>query len=244
MKLVGHVFIAIKAFPRRNTQFLAFGSLLPETVFYTKNPALTFEQIHEGGLELYKFCKQKHLNFVDLGIGVMAHSVRFGADSYDSDDAIVRLGYVEKDIPKISEALEVDLKTAKTRAHNLYDLALDFYIYEKHPQIKKFIEETKRIDKEKIADILSECYSSSKPLIKSNLSHLWDKYDLSLMETFKGLAKFWRILAKDLPETDPVNIPKTEKLLKSFYKKVKPRAEGFIQEVIKTTRAKINEAIL
>ncbi|EFK96257.1 hypothetical protein LDC_1715 [sediment metagenome] len=53
MKLLGHVYVAVKAFPQKNHELLAFGAILPETVFYTKNPVLTFEQIHEGGPGLF-----------------------------------------------------------------------------------------------------------------------------------------------------------------------------------------------
>ena len=243
MKLIGHVFVAVEAFPDRNQNLLAFGSLLPETVSYTKNPALAFEQIHEGCFELYKFCKQNYPEFVDLSIGTMAHSVKFGADSYNTHEEIARLGYTQDDLPKIAEALEVSLDRAKGAAHNLYDLALDYYIYQRHPEVKGIIENTKTLDKTKIAKILAECYLASEPAINDNLDHLWDKYNLSLMESFEGLAKFWKLLVSGTKHDDPVNVPKTAALLEFFYNKLEPEAESFVEDVIESTKIRVSGAI-
>jgi hypothetical protein len=243
MKLLGHVYIAVTAFPDQNKDLLAFGALLPETVFYTKPQVLTFAQIHEGGLELYNFCKTHAPEFVDLGIGSMTHSVKYGADSYNSLESLIPLGFNDSDIPRIAEAIGVELHIAKARAHNLYDLVLDYFINKKYPHVKQVVENTKQLNIIKISQILADCYKVDGHAVYYSLTNLWKKYDLTLMETFEGLATFWKLLANDLVEKDPVDIDKTAMLLTEFYTRLEPAAEDFLNEVVSTTRAKVSEVI-
>lgn len=246
MKLLGHVYVATKAFPELDQELLAFGALLPETVFYTKEKALTYDQIHEGGLELYKYCtniNQKYARFKDLAIGTLTHSVKYGADSFNSLDSLVALGYEESDVPKITEALGLDLKIAKARAHNLYDLALDYYINSTTPDILQLVKNTNSIDFIKISNLLGKCYKVDSNKVHNSISHLWDKYDLTLVESFEGLAQLWKSLASDLKERDPVDIAATAKLLEYFYTKSKVGANEFLEDVVSFTKNSVAKAI-
>ena len=243
MKLLGHVYVATQSFPEKNQQLLAFGAVIPETVFYTNNPALSFDQIHEGGLEIYNFCIKYYPTFSELGLGIMTHSVKYGADSYNSLESIKPLGFTETDIPRIADALEVDIVTANTRAHNLYDLVLDYYINSKYPAISKIVEQTKTLDKHAIASVLSKSFSVPEDKIYNNLVHLWNKYDLQLMTSFEGLAIFWKSLASDFKEKDPVNVAKTATLLSDFYSKAEDRADSFIESVLNSTRLRVKQAV-
>lgn len=243
MKLLGHVYVAIQSYPNKNQKLLAFGALLPETVFYTKNPALTFDQIHEGGLELYNFCVKNNLEMCDLARGCMTHSVKYGADSYNSLESLQKIGFMEEDIPKIAEALEIDIIAANARAHNLYDLVIDYFIDKKYPNILKIVKQTKTLNMHEIALVLSNCYEVSEEDVYNNLMNLWNKYDLSLMGSFEGLAKFWKSLAHDLKEKDPVNIEKTAGLLSDFYNKAEPRIDDFLKDVISSTKLRVSRAI-
>lgn len=243
MKLLGHVYVATQSFPENNQHLLAFGALTPETVFYTDNPILSFDQVHEGGLEIYKFCMKYNPAFSDLGLGIMTHSVKYGADSYNSLESIKPLGFTDKDIPRIADALGVSTVTANARAHNLYDLVLDYHINSKYPAVSKIVEQTKTLDKHAVASVLSKSFSVPEDKVYNNLLNLWDKYDLNLMTSFEGLAIFWKSLSSNLKEKDPVNIAKTAALLSEFYSKAESSADIFIENVINSTRFRVKQAI-
>jgi len=243
MKLLGHAYVSLKSFPDLNKELVAYGSLLPETVFYTKDPELTFEQIHEGGLTLYQYCTAHYLKYTDLAVGCMTHSVKYGADSYNSLDHMARLGFTEQDIPKISTALNIPHNIAIARVHNLYDLVIDYHIHQSYPEIKNVVLNCKAIDTKEVSKVLSEAFNANEDRIHNNLSHLWDKYDLELFSTFRGLARFWKILASDLKEKDPVDIDQTSTLLNEFYIKMLPTVDDFIKEVVNSTKTKVTSAI-
>lgn len=243
MKLLGHIHVAIESFPQRDHKLLSFGALLPETVFYTKDPALSYEQIHEGGLELYKYCRANQPEFEDLAVGCMTHSYKYGADRFNSLESLIPLGFEKSDISKVAEALMIDPKPAQARVHNLYDLVLDHYIDNKHPEVRKMVELTKDLDKTKISQLLASCYNVRQKRVYNNLTNLWDKYDLDLISSFEGLARFWRSLASDLKEKDPVDIAKTAALLSAYYDRAEPNMEEFIEKVIEHTRSHVTEAI-
>ncbi len=243
MKLLGHVYIALECFPEFNKELLAFGALLPETVFYTKRKALSYEQIHEGGLELFNYCIKSKPEYTSLALGCMSHSVIYGADKFNDRKSLEALGYSEDDIPKIADAVGLSEKLAVSRSHNLYDLALDRYIFLNYPTVLKVVESTRTLDKDKVSTVLADCYNASKSDVHDSLVHLWDKYDLSLLESYEGLAKFWKILASDLKEKDPVDIEKTAKLLEYFYTKLVPGAQVFLDTVVDSTKTRIYEVI-
>lgn len=243
MKLYGHAYVATQVLPESNQELITLGSLLPEVVFYTTNPALTFEQIHEGGLEIYKFCESDYSDFADLAIGIMTHSVRYGADSYNSIEALRAVGYEEEDIPMISHALGVTLEIAKIGAHNMYDLSLDWFILRNHPEIGSLVRRVKEMDKQPIAQLLAECFEVDQRKVLENLLQLFDKYDLTLTTSFEGLARLWQSLAQDLKERDPVNIEATAFLLNYFYVKAKATAQPFLDEVVLTTRNQLPPAL-
>lgn len=243
MKLLGHVYVAVTAFPNNNQELLAFGALLPETVFYTKPQVLTYDQIHEGGLTLYQYCQTNYPDYADLAIGSMTHSKKYGADSFNSLESLIPLGYNKNDIPLISDALGLSNEIAQARVHNLYDLVIDYYINQKYPQIRQIVENTKNLNTIKISQILAECYKVNAHQVFESLSNLWKKYDLSLMDSFEGLATFWKLLASDLKEKDPVDIERTSILLSDFYMRLENTADEFLDEVVNKTKDSVTAAI-
>lgn len=244
MKLVGHVYVATKAFPTRNKPLLALGSLLPEVVFYVDDPALDYDQIHEGGDKLYEFCQEAHPEYRDLAIGTMTHGYKYGVDWFNSVDNLKALGYSAKeDLPLIQKALGVGTDIAQIRAHNLYDLALDYYVRSRYPETLEHVVSASELDFSAVAGILAECYNRDYKRIKKNIEQISEIYDLKLVNSFKGLALLWKNMATNLPEKETMNIEATEALLSFFYDKLSPAAEDFLDVVVGRVKRKVGSIV-
>jgi len=243
MKLLGHVYVATKAFPEKDEKLLAIGAVLPEIVFYIKNPVFTYEQLHEGGIYLYKCLSQKDKKLADIALGVLTHSKKYGADGFNSLDHIKEIGYKEKDDEKISDALGIPIKFAYQRAHSLYSLAIDYYLYKNYPNLIIQIKELKNFDQRILTNALEKCYQVEKNDIFNNLQQLWNLYDLKLVGTFEGIASLWKRLAQNFVEKETMNIERTAELIEEFYKKAKPNIPKFLEKVVKETRSNVISAI-
>lgn len=141
MKILGHVYVALKSVPAKNKNLLVWGSILPEMTFYIEDNPFDYEEIHEGGIRVLDFLKKEKSAWTDLALGILSHSSKFGADHFDEFKQLEQLGYVRgKDAEfeqKVAEAINLtsNLPEAQIRVHNLLDLALDLYISRTYPKL-------------------------------------------------------------------------------------------------------------
>ena len=105
MKLLGHAWVAVNARPEGDRKLLMLGSVLPEIMYYTKDHPFEFEEIHEGGDKVYKYLRSKNPKWADLGLGMLAHSVKSGADKFNFDENLAILGYEKDKVDKLRRKL-------------------------------------------------------------------------------------------------------------------------------------------
>ena len=133
MKILGHVYVAVKALHGHNKSLLAWGSILPEIMFYSDKHPFNKDEIHEGGDKVYEFLKKVKPTWTDLALGMITHSYEYGADYFDNFPQLTLLGYFkdkDKDFEEnIAKAGNIkDLHVTQVRVHNILYLALDLYI--------------------------------------------------------------------------------------------------------------------
>jgi hypothetical protein len=244
MKLIGHAWVAVNAVPQGNKKLLMLGSILPEIMYYTKDHPFKFEEIHEGGDKVYKYLRDKLPEFADLGLGMLAHSVKKGADRFNLDENLVLLGYsgksVEKLRTKLSSILHITYETAKIRAHNILELAVELGIIKNYPD---FIDEFREAvgdkeTREKIKSILSECFRKPYQEVSRVVDELFGKIKPDYFKDAKGLALLWRELSSALPDPEP-DIKQLAKLLSELSTRFNGRDEEFLEKAVDWTKSSV-----
>jgi len=240
MKFVGHAWVAVKSFQTGNNKLLILGSILPEIMYYTRNNPFAFEEIHEGGQKLYQFLLKNEPQWKDLGLGMASHSVEVGADKFNYDENLELLGYKGKQIEKmrnnLTNILGINYETAKTRAHNILELATELTIIKKNPDfMKEFKTALSDLNaQEKIKNILSECFHKPKNEVDKSVNELFNKARPEYFENSEGLAKLWYELSRALPDPKP-NIIKLSILLEHLSLNFKGKDEIFYEKAIEYT---------
>lgn len=240
MKFLGHAWVAVNSFPCGNRKLLILGSILPEIMYYTGKHPFTFDEIHEGGQKLYQFLLKQKPEWRDLGLGLASHSVKTGADKFNFDENLAILGYKERRVEKLrnklTEVLGVNYETAKTRAHNILELAAELTIIRKNPG---FIKEFKAamVDqdaREQIKAILTECFDKPKDEVDKSVNELFDKAKPEYFDNPEGLAKLWSRLSRALPDPKP-DVNKLSMFLEQLSSDFKGKDEIFFQKSVEYT---------
>lgn len=240
MKFLGHAWVAVNSFPSGNRKLLILGAILPEIMYYTDKHPFSFEEIHEGGNELYQYLLEHKPEWKDLGLGMVSHSVRSGADRFNFDENLAMLGYegiqVEKLRKRLTEILGINYETAKTRAHNVLELAAELTIIRKNPGfIKEFKAAIVDLDtREQIKTILAGCFDKPKDEVDKSVNELFDKAKPEYFNNSEGLAKLWSKLSRALPDPEP-DVNKLSMFLGQLSSDFKGKDEIFLQKSIEFT---------
>lgn len=247
MKLLGHAWVAVSAHPEGRRNLLILGSVLPEIMYYTKDHPFEFEEIHEGGDEVYKYLKSKKPDFADLGLGMLAHSVRAGADKYNLYESLSTLGYsgnkVDELRDKLSDVLGITYETAKTRAHSILELAVELRIIRENPDfITEFNQAiaNKKVRRQ-VIEILSDCFEKSIEDVAKSVNELLNKAKPGYFKGASGLASLWVELSKEFDP--PPNKEKLARLLQDLSKSYKGRDNIFLKECIAWTKNNLDSVV-
>lgn len=244
MKLIGHAWIAVNAVPQANRKLLILGSILPEIMYYTKDHPFQFEEIHEGGERLYQYLVKEKPVWKDLGLGMATHSVKKGADKFNSEENLAILGYqaekAEELQSRLSSILAVSYETTATRAHNILELAVELGIIKDHPDfIDEFQEAiTDKAAREKIKSVLSECYTKPKDKVGRVVEELFEKAKPEYFRSAEGLARLWKELSSAIPDPEP-DIRGLAKLINELSLCFAGRDKEFLKRSIEWTRSNI-----
>lgn len=245
MKLLGHGYVAINAVPQGNKKLLILGAIVPEIAYYTKSPPFTSDEIHEGGKIVYQYLVQKQPNMADFGLGMILHSVKYGADHFNLDANLALLGFDNEKIidlrKEITQVLGITEENAAWRVHNLLELAVEIGIIKDHPEfVSLFTEalgdsETRAV----IGNILSSCFNKPPDAVKECVEELINKAKPEYFTSSEGLARLWAELSK---EFDPA--PDIERLT-NFLNKLSAGFGGkdkkFLTECIHWTKDNIEK---
>lgn len=247
MKLLGHAWVAVQAAPRRNRQLLILGSILPEITYYTTNHPFSAEEIHEGGEIVYCYLLKRKPNWADLGLGMISHSVKLGADKFNFDDNLAILGYKGKKLvefrKKLSSILKISDSIAKIRTHNILELALEINIIRENSDF--VIEFNQAIADKKtraeIKKILTDCFGKNQDDVSMSVDELFDKISPTDFKGPAGLAQLWGKLAKDFDPTP--NYKALTNLLLKISEDFSSKDKRFLKDCIDWTRGNIEREI-
>jgi len=247
MKLLGHAWVAAKAYPEGNRKFLILGSVLPEIMYYTKKHPFKYEEIHEGGDVVYLYLKDRKSEMADLGIGMYAHSVKSGADRFNFDKKLSTLGYKGEDIntlrKRLGEVLKILPETARVRAHNILELAVEVNIIRKHPEFRdEFGRSLVDSDlRSEIVGILSRCFRKDKYETETCVSELLGKAKAEYFKDAYGLAGLWGELSRDFDP--PFERKELAVLLEELAHGFNGKDEEFLRECVLWVRGNIMKLV-
>lgn len=245
MKLLGHAWVAIKAAPRGNRRLLILGSILPEIMYYTTNHPFEKSEIHEGGDIVYSYLKKEKPSWKDLGLGMLSHSVKMGADRFNLDDNLQILGYEGKKVielrKRLMKVLGISYETAKIRAHNILELAVELRIIKENPE---FVDEfNKAIDdknvRTEIKKILADCFNKDKRKVSKSVDELLGKAKSQYFKDANGLSTLWFELTSNFdPRFDTKELAD---LLKKLHKDYQGKDKEFLRKCISWTKGNLEE---
>lgn len=245
MNFLSHPYVAFKVTGRISPDLVA-GSLLNDLAFFVPQPAFSFEEIHEGGEELLGYLKT-HGFPPDLAIGVLTHSVKYGADLFSRKLEKEYEGYREeltKKIMRVSPNISQEIAT-KARFHNYLWWGVDVQILEHYPTFAKKVRNCLRlVDLEKINKILADCFRKDPSHVKKNLNFFYGPLEKNNLQTVGDLVKIWQAAASGLPEKDEVDYTKALKLFEECGLIVEDRWQTVLEEVISTLRTNLCNYLL
>lgn len=249
MKILGHVYVALKSVPNHNEPLLVWGSILPEMMFYIEENPFSYEEIHEGGETVLNFLRKEKPQWEGLALGLIAHSKGKGADRFDEFDKLPLLGY-ERGKNTAFEKLVGEATNIKNpniiqaRIHNVLDLALDYYILTKYPSnLNELKNAFAQVPISEMAGLLASCFEKDKTTAEKAIYKLKEKINPDDLTSIGGLARMWASFSSALSEKQPVNIPKTQEAIRKAVEKIQGKEEAFLETVVTWTKKNLTSLL-
>lgn len=244
MNILGHAYVAFKVTGRLN-KYLVAGSHVPDLVPFVPDSVFSFEEIHESGDKFLKFLEEKHPYARDLALGMMVHSVKYGADKFNRAIEEWLLADNEESRSELAREIVdcsgVNLEVArKGRIHNYLWAGIDFYLLKKQRQFVGDLAETHRlINREEIASLLAEGFRKEEKEVKRMVDYLLKPTRPELLTSLEGLVEIWKKFLAVLPEKDAVNETKTIWLFGKIYLLFENQWEKILLEVVTDVKKRL-----
>lgn len=233
MNFLSHPYVAFKVTGRISPDLVA-GSLLNDLAFFVPKPAFSFEEIHEGGEKLLSFLKTNKQP-PDLAIGVLTHSVKYGADFFSRKLEGEYENYrdeITAKILKVSPNISQEI-ASKSRFHNFLWWGVDVQILKHYPAFAIKVRDCLReVDLERLNKILADCFQKDPANVRKNLSFFYNPLKKNNFRTVSNLVKIWQAAASGLPEKDEVNLKAGVKLFEKCSLIVEDRWQAILEKVI------------
>jgi hypothetical protein len=237
VNILGHNYVAKLVLNKYNSE-IAAGCHLPDLVPFLKGSTLSFEEIHENPELVYEYSSKHNGVGKDLALGLMTHSVKFGADKFNRDIDIWLLENdetIKQEIAEqISEASNINIDIAKGgRMHNYLWCGLDFYIIDNFPDfLPEMNAAYKNIDTDNLSRILSTIFNKPFDLIREDIKKhiaLVINHDIKDKQSF---LMFWKDFISDLPDRDDVNLEKALETISFIEEHFNKHWEGIVNRVV------------
>lgn len=238
MNYLGHSWIALKS-TNRNDGLLIAGSHIPDLVPFVPNSVFSFDEIHESGDLLLDYLRKNHPESTSFALGIMSHSVKFGADQFNSQiDQMLKLDEVTtNELGRlIADASHLSYEKGKVnRLHNFLWTGVELYL----SQDKHFLEElsvlNREVDTNEVSQLLSGFFDKDFKKVNQEVNYFLGKTKKISTNEFE-LAQQWADVAVGLPEKDRVNVEKTAKLIKIIYTRFADRWQEVLNQVLSTVK--------
>jgi len=228
----------------RINPYLVAGSHLSDLVPFVPDSVFTFEEIHESPEKFLKFLDKKYSHARDLALGMMSHSVKFGADRFNREieDWLIKSEDEEiKLARKIVDCSGVSTEVArKSRLHNYLWSGMDTYLLNTKPKfIKDLANLHREINREELAILLAEGFGKDKKEVKRMIDYLLVPIKPEFLASLEGLVKIWKIALAGLPEKDKVNEEKTVRLFTYICERFENQWEDILEKVVSDVRIRM-----
>lgn len=247
MNVLGHPYVAWKVVGRLN-KYLVAGSHLPDLVPFVPNSIFSFEEIHESPEKVLRFLEKKYPYARDLALGMMTHSVKFGADKFSreieewllADNTNLRNELLQD----ILDSTGVGLETAKKLLHNYLWCGVDVHLLKAKLELVRDLAETHQlIDLEETSRILSECFKKDEKEVRRMVDYFFLPLKPGQLVSVKGLVEIWKKHAAGLKEKIVVDEEKTLQLAEKIYALFEDRWEGILEKVVIGTKKNLKPFI-
>lgn len=233
MNFLSHPYVAFKVAGRISPDLVA-GSLLNDLAFFVPKPAFSFAEIHEGGEKLLSFLKVNGYP-PDLAIGVLTHSVKYGADFFSRKLESEYENYrdeITAKILKVSPNISQEI-ASKSRFHNFLWWGVDVQILKHYPAFAIKVRDCLReVDLERLNKILADCFQKDPANVRKNLSFFYNPLKKNNFRTVSNLVKIWQAAASGLPEKDEVDVKTGVKLFEECGLMVKDKWRNLLTQAI------------
>lgn len=249
MNLIGHNYIAKRVLGRHNT-LIATGCHLPDIAPFVKDSEFSFEEIHESPEKVFTYLQKNNLDYLDLALGMLTHSVKFGADKFNRDIEVWLLDNNEKLKTEIAQMIVemsgVSLEVAEgSRLHNYLWCGVDFYIIGVYPSFIADLKNAyKNVDVAKIAQILSVIFNKSKEKVQNNVQRLLSDIIKHDIKTKNGYVSFLKEFLSNLPEKDNIDVDKAVGVIHRIEMMFHNEWENIIDKVTTDTKLRIDDFYL
>ncbi len=248
MNLIGHNYIAKQVLGRLNPLIVA-GCHLPDIVPFIKDSAFSFDEIHESPDKVYAYLVKNAPKSADLGLAMMTHSVKYGADRFNRDidgwligDNMLLKKRIGEMIVK-SSGLDVEVAQGP-RLHNYLWAGLDFYLLDTQPEFVKEVAKCyKAIDTSKTSQLLAEIFAKPYSEVKNNVDQLIGDVTETDITTKEGYINFLRVFTSQLPEKDDMDQEQTKETLDFIEHAFIDRWNPTINHIVGEVQNNINQFI-
>lgn len=238
MKILGHAYIATCAI-EGDKQLLIAGALLPEMLPYIPNDIFEYKELHEGGKKLLKYLDDHHPEKRDLALGMLSHSIEYGADKFIKELESFASKERETLLAKIMEADSVNREIAEYRVHNFLGLGLDWLLIQNEPGLVKEVQKTLgEIDINEISHLLAEGFKKDEIKVREMVETLFKKiYQPEDLTSVEGLTRIWARQVAGLPEKDKVDTQRAAETIRDYASLL----EGDWRSYLESTRIRVRE---
>mgnify|MGYP001068768034 FL=1 len=243
MNVLGHPLVTTKVCGRMNPD-LVLGSYLPDIVPFVPNSVFEFKEIHEGGLEFLHYLEENAPDRIDVALGMLCHSAKYGADKYSRmleerfEDYRDCLG------ERIAEASNISLEVAKkARFHNYLWWGFDVQILRHREDFcGRLVYHISNIQEVEPAYQLAQYFDKDISLAWRDVDYILKPMTADRFWSVQGLAELWRDIASGLPEKDDVDVKKTVKIFEDCADLVEDCWEDVLGDVVEGVRTSFEEA--
>jgi len=241
MNYLGHSWIALKS-TNCNDSLLIAGSHIPDLVPFVPNSVFSFDEIHESGDLLLEYLRKNHPKSTSLALGMMSHSVKYGADQFNSQiDQMLKLDEATTNElgGLIADASRLSFEKGKVhRLHNFLWAGIELYLSQDKHFLKELGALNRRVNADEVSPLLSEFFNKNFKKVNQEVNYFLNKTKKISTNEFE-LAQQWADVAAGLPEKDDVDVEKTAVLIKTIYTKFAGQWQGILNQVLSAVKANI-----
>jgi len=238
MNYLGHSWIALKS-TNCNDSLLIAGSHIPDLVPFVPNSVFSFDEIHESGDLLLEYLRKNHPESTSLALGMMSHSVKYGADKFNPQiDQMLGLDEATTNElgRSIAEASHLSFEKGKIhRLHNFLWTGIELYLSQDKHFLKELDVLNRGVNPNEVSQLLSEFFDKDLKEVNREVNYFLSKTKKISTNEFE-LAQQWADVAAGLPEKDEVNVEKTTVLIETIYTKFAGQWQGILNQVLSAVK--------